>query len=126
MEEFTGSVISMSSQRNKEESKENEDPNNTAPEDPPGFLERITSFFSFGSNKNEEDKNDELDKWEEFPWEDIMIKTDVIKKWDKVDMRYIQYLHANFDIETAKFPNLATDGKSEEDDSDEIRMANSS
>ena len=59
MEEFTGSVISMSSQRNKEESKENEDPNNTAPEDPPGFLERITSFFSFGSNKNEEDKNED-------------------------------------------------------------------
>ena len=124
MEEFTGSVSSLSSQRNKEESKENEDPNNTTPEDPPGFLQRITNFFNFGSNKNEEDKNEDGDKWEEFPWEDIMIKTDVIKKWDQVDMRYIQYLHANFDIETAKFPNLTSGAKSEEDDSDEIRMAN--
>ena len=47
MEEFTGSVVSLSSQRNKEESKENEDPNRTPAEDPPGFLQRMSAFFNF-------------------------------------------------------------------------------
>ena len=126
MEEFTGSVVSLSSQRNKGESEENEDPNTTAADHPPGFLQRITSFFNFGGSKNEGDKDEDGEQWVEFPWEDIMVNTNVIKKWQKVDMRYIQYLHANFDTETAKFPNLSSEAKSEDDDSDEIQVANSS
>jgi len=40
----------------------------------------------FTRSKKEEDK---AVKWEEFPWENIFIKTDIIKKWSVVDMKKI-------------------------------------
>lgn len=48
-------------------------------------------------------KSKESDKeWKEFPWEEIIVKNDIKKKWN-VDMREIYHLHANFDTETGKF-----------------------
>ena len=35
-----------------------------------------------------------------------MIETNVIKKWNAVDMKYVNTLHANFDTETGKFTNI--------------------
>ena len=63
------------------------------------ILSRISGIFSF--SKSEDDN-----KWQEFPWEKIIIKTDVIKKWSKVDTKYINQLHANFDTESGKFTNM--------------------
>ena len=60
------------------------------------FLSKLTGLF--GTKKETAPP-----VWKEFPWEDIIIKTDVIKKWSKVDVRKIQELHTNFDPETAKF-----------------------
>lgn len=42
-----------------------------------------------------------------------MVKTDVINKWSKVDMKYINQLHTNFDIETGKFSNVSEEAKSQ-------------
>jgi hypothetical protein len=37
--------------------------------------------------------------WEEFPWERYLVKEDIIKKWKQVDMRVINNLHSNFDVD---------------------------
>ena len=71
------------------------------------IFSRISSVFSFP-------KSEEENKWKEFPWEQIIIKTDVIKKWSKVDTKYINQLHANFDTETGKFTNIQDQTPSEE------------
>jgi hypothetical protein len=47
-----------------------------------------------------------VEEWQEFPWEQIIIKTDIIKKWSKVDVKYVNLLHANYDLETQTFINL--------------------
>lgn len=44
--------------------------------------------------------------WQEFPWEQVIVKTDIILKWKKVDMKKINRLHANFDLDTGKFVNI--------------------
>jgi hypothetical protein len=51
-------------------------------------------------------KRSDSKEWQEFPWEQIMVKTNVIKKWHMVDMQAIRDLHNNFNIDTAKFHNL--------------------
>lgn len=45
-------------------------------------------------------------EWAEFPWERYLVKQDIIKQWKQVDMKYIYHLHANFDLEQAKFVNV--------------------
>ena len=47
---------------------------------------------------NDEPRPSEI-TWEEFPWKKYLIDEDIIKKWSAVDMKYILYLHSNFDIE---------------------------
>ena len=83
------------SEENEEESKEDESES---------WMKRISQIF-----KPSEEEN----KWKEFPWEDIMVKTNVIKKWSKVDMKYINQLHTNFDTETGKFTNVSEDDASQ-------------
>lgn len=69
------------------------------------FFEGIGNIFGFG--KKTEARLDELENkhipWEEFPWNKFLIEEDIIKKWEKVDMKHINHLLANFDIEQAKF-----------------------
>ena len=67
-----------------------------------GLLSRVSKYLKFG-------KQDEPEKWQEFPWEQIMIKTNVIKKWEAVDMKQIYNMHANFDIESGRFLNMNID-----------------
>ena len=81
-----------------------EDEEESKGDESPSWMKRISQIFV---------KSEEENKWKEFPWEDIMIKTDVIKKWSKVDMKYINHLHTNFDIETGKFSNLSEEEKSQ-------------
>lgn len=67
-----------------------------------------TSLFSNIANffkKNKEDSDNEP-IWQEFPWEQVIVKTDIIQKWKKVDMKKIHRLHANFDLDTGKFVNI--------------------
>lgn len=45
-------------------------------------------------------------KWQELPWEDLIIKTNIITKWKDVDVKHINYLHANFNTESGKFENI--------------------
>ena len=45
--------------------------------------------------------------WEEFPWEKYLIKEDIIKKWKQVDMKIINNLHSNFDVDQGEFVNVA-------------------
>ena len=55
------------------------------------FFANIRNLFTFkNSNKPVEP---EPAKWEEFPWENIIVKTDIIKKWADVDMKKIRDLH---------------------------------
>ena len=58
---------------------------------------KFGKLFKFGN----EDKSKY--RWKEFPWEETIIKNDVIKKWDCVDMKVVNQLHANFDTELGKF-----------------------
>ena len=44
-----------------------------------GIVDRLSSLFTFGNKTDEE--------WKEFPWEDIIVKQDIRKKWPNVDMR---------------------------------------
>lgn len=76
-----------------------------------GFFGGVRSIFSsFGQSKNAtpggETPGQEQLEWQEFPWERYLIKEDIIKKWKQVDMKYIHHLHANFDLEQAKFVNV--------------------
>ena len=68
MQEYAGSVVSQVIMTTE------------GPDSPPSFLTKFTSFFKFGGASAEENKN-QREIWREFPWEDIMIKTDLIKKW---------------------------------------------
>ena len=65
------------------------------------LVARISSIFTFTQ------KEEQQDIWQEFPWEKIMIETDIIKKWSAVDMKYVNQLHANFDTESGKFTNIS-------------------
>ena len=53
------------------------------------FFKNISSIFTFGKDANKEAENE----WVEFPWESIFIKTDIIKKWRKVNMKKIREIH---------------------------------
>jgi hypothetical protein len=41
--------------------------------------------------------------WEEFPWRKYLVEDDIIKKWGAVDMKVINNLHSNFDIDKGEF-----------------------
>ena len=56
------------------------------------FLKNISSIFTFKKDESQAQSKEEA-KWEEFPWEQIFIKTDIIKKWNKVDMKKIMEIH---------------------------------
>ena len=67
-----------------------------------------TSLFSNIANFFKKSKDDGANEpvWQEFPWEQVIVKTDIILKWKKVDMKKINRLHANFDLDTGKFINI--------------------
>ena len=67
-----------------------------------------TSLFSNIANffKKSKDEGEREPVWQEFPWEQVIVKTDIIQKWKKVDMKKINRLHANFDLDTGKFINI--------------------
>lgn len=67
-----------------------------------------TSLFSNIANffKKSKDDGEREPVWQEFPWEQVIVKTDIIQKWKKVDMKKINRLHANFDLDTGKFVNI--------------------
>jgi len=45
-------------------------------------------MFRFKSDAGApKDKN--IEEWEEFPWEKIMVEQDIIKKWKDVDMKTV-------------------------------------
>ena len=74
-----------------------------------GFFGGVRNLF-FGQKNNNATPGGETPgedmQWAEFPWERYLIKQDIIKEWKQVDMKYIHHLHANFDLETAKFVNV--------------------
>lgn len=64
-------------------------------------------------------RKDEIEGWQEFPWETAIIKTDVLKKWSKVDMKLVLKCHAHFDPESGKFGIMQDTIDLMLDDSDE-------
>jgi hypothetical protein len=45
----------------------------------------------------------ELLEWNEFPWERLLVKENIISRWQSVDMKHINLLHRNFDVEKGEF-----------------------
>ena len=51
-----------------------------------GFFNKLSNVLGFGRwDTNRENQI----KWQELPWEDIIVKTNVITKWKDVDMKQI-------------------------------------
>lgn len=105
------------STKDKETAKNAEDKKDqdaTPGEDPPkpqGFFGGVKNiFFGFGQSKNTTPGGETPGQgpmaWAEFPWERYLVKEDIIKQWKQVDVKYINHLHANFDLEQAKFVNV--------------------
>lgn len=92
MQDILGSICS-----NQEEL----DTFNTSSQQNTSLFSNIANFFRKPKDESEKDG-----AWQEFPWEQVIVKTDIIAKWKKVDMKKIHKLHANFDLDTAKFINL--------------------
>lgn len=93
MEDILGSIVS-----GQEETEGNV---NTAVVAQTSLFSNIANFF-----KKSKDEGEREPVWQEFPWEQVIVKTDIIQKWKKVDMKKIHRLHANFDLDTGKFVNI--------------------
>jgi hypothetical protein len=70
MEDILGEVT------RDESSKDEEQKVNNKNKDDVNIFVRFGNLFKFGAD------DEKLKKWKEFPWEDTIIKTDVIKKWE--------------------------------------------
>ena len=93
MEDILGSIVS-----GQEEGENHTSSNQTQQT---SLFSNIANFF-----KKSKDEADREPVWQEFPWEQVIVKTDIIQKWKKVDIKKINRLHANFDLDTAKFVNI--------------------
>jgi len=52
------------------------------------LVDKFANMFRFKSDAGApKDKN--IEEWEEFPWEKIMVEQDIIKKWKDVDMKTV-------------------------------------
>ena len=71
----------------------------TPGEEQPGFLKGIGNMI-FGKSEDETSVRSP-----QFPWKKYLIEGDVMRRWKTVDMRQVQHLHANFDIDQAQFVN---------------------
>jgi hypothetical protein len=94
MEDILGSIVSAT-----EEAGTDGDANNQQSQT--SLFSNIANFF-----KKTKDEGGSEPVWQEFPWEQVIVKTDIILKWKKVDMKKIHKLHANFDLDTGKFINI--------------------
>ena len=94
MEDILGSIVS-----GQEETEGNVPANTVAAQT--SLFSNIANFF-----KKSKDDGEHEPVWQEFPWEQVIVKTDIIQKWKKVDMKKIHRLHANFDLDTGKFVNI--------------------
>lgn len=61
-----------------------------------GFFGGMKTMLGLGPTPQPEEQ---LPDWEEFPWAKYLIKEDIIRKWKQVDMRLVNNLLKNFDIE---------------------------
>jgi hypothetical protein len=97
MVEILGSMVNQDS-----EQSENDGSQNNGSLMQGGLFSKLSSVFGIG-NKSAVTFPP---SWTEFPWDDILVKTDVIKKWKAVDMKHVNLLLTGFDPESAKFTNL--------------------
>lgn len=62
-----------------------------------GLFGGMRTMLGFGQTPGAPEET--TPEWEEFPWERYLIKEDIIKKWKQVDMKLINNLHSNFDVD---------------------------
>lgn len=78
MESILGSVVNQS--------ELSEDYNQKQNNSNQGFFGKLSNVFGFG--RSDQATTSQI-KWQELPWEDLIVKTNVITKWKDVDMKHI-------------------------------------
>lgn len=97
---IAGSIRSRSASPKPEEEKKDAAEETPGADESNGFLSGIGNMI-FGKREQPE----EVKRPKQFPWKQYLIEDDVMKRWATVDMRQVQHLHANFDIDQAQFVN---------------------
>ena len=77
MEDILGSIVSAN-----EDGADGEGNNHQSQT---SLFSNIANFF-----KKSKDDGGSEPVWQEFPWEQVIVKTDVILKWKKVDMKKVK------------------------------------